>query len=90
MFEQKLEDMTVHVWFDIKGCEDADQEGIGIFSNGFNLFSTIDALTAIAAYDSAIMRKHFRAKRNRLIAQRNAIVTAFGPEMADIVGFSKR
>lgn len=89
MFEIEFEEMFADVWFDDRDRAYADEEGIGKFENGDNLFHSLDALTTVAAYDRALLGKHYKAKRNRLLAQRNAIVTAFGTEMVERVGFAK-
>ena len=81
--------MNVIIWFDNRDRAIADHEGIGKFENGYNTFSTLDALTTIAAYDRALLGNHNETKRNRLRAQRNSIVNAFGPEMVLQVGFAK-
>jgi len=88
MFEQEFQEITAHIWFDDRDRAYADEEGIGRFENGWNLFCAFDALTTVAAYDRALLGKHYKAKYNRLLAQRNAIVSAFGPEMAERVGFA--
>lgn len=90
MFEVDFCDMVATIWFDASAVADADMEGIGLFENGGNLFYSIDALTTISLYDKALLRKFYKSKRNRMIAQRNSIVTAFGPAMVERVGFMSR
>lgn len=89
MFEQGFDNMFADVWFDDRDKSEADEEGIGKYCSGFNTFHTMDALTAIASYDRALRGNHYKAKRNRLLAQRNCIAMAFGPEMIDRVGIAK-
>ena len=88
--EIKFEDMSVTIWFDDRARADAYEEGIGTFKNGWNIFHTADALKTIDCYDRALKGKHYyKSKRRRLVSQRNMIVTAFGPEMVDIVGLAR-
>lgn len=87
MFDQDFSDMFAHVWFDSRDVSHASEEGIGDYDEGENLMHSNDSLIAVRKYDSALKGTHYAAKRNRLIAQRNAIVTAFGPEMVERVGF---
>ena len=87
MFEQDFNNMFADIWFDDRDRAIADMEGIGKFSEGSNTFHSLDALIVIRKYDKALNGKHHYAKLNRLRAQRNSIVTAFGPEMVDRVGY---
>lgn len=88
MFEQEFENMFADVWFDDRDRAYASEEGVGDFQSGANTMHTNDALIAVRKYDHALRGKHYATKRNRLRAQRNAIVTAFGPEMAERVGYA--
>lgn len=89
MFEIEFEEMFADVWFDDRDRAYAYEEGCGDFVHGNNTMHSLDAIITIRRYDSALLGKHYAGKRNRLRAQRNAIVTAFGPEMADRVGYAK-
>lgn len=88
MFEQEFENMFADVWFDERDRAYADEEGIGSFEAGFNTLHSLDAIIAIRKYDRALRGGHYKTKKNRLRAQRNSLVNAFGPEMADRVGFA--
>ena len=88
MFEQEFDNMFADVWFDDRDRAHADEEGIGVFSTGVNTLHAIDALVIIRKYDNALRANHYASKRNRMRAQRNSLVTAFGPEMADRVGYA--
>ena len=87
--EIKLENMSATIWFDDRARADAYEEGIGEFENGWNIFHAADALKTIDCYDRALKGEHYRAKRRRLVSQRNMIVSAFGLEMVDLVGFAR-
>lgn len=80
--------MFADVWFDSRDCDYASEEGIGEFQNGANTMHSSDAVIAVRKYDRALRGDHYAAKRNRLRAQRNSLVTAFGPEMAERVGYA--
>lgn len=88
MFDVDFDDMFADVWFDDRDRAIADQEGIGKFENGVNVFHSIDALIIIRKYDRVLKKDHYSSKLNRIRAQRNAIVNAFGPDMVDKVGFA--
>lgn len=88
MFEQEFENMCANIWFDDRDRAHASEEGVGDFQAGYNTMHTNDALVAVRKYDRALRGEHYATKRNRLRAQRNAIVTAFGPEMAERVGYA--
>lgn len=88
MFEQHFDNMFADVWFDDRDRAHASEEGVGDFTTGTNTLHSLDALIIIRKYDRALRGNHYAAKRNRLHAQRNALVTAFGPEMADRVGYA--
>jgi hypothetical protein len=88
MFEQEFENMFADVWFDERDRAYASEEGIGNFEAGVNTFHSLDAVVAIRKYDRSLRSKHYAAKKNRLRAQRNSLVSAFGPEMAERVGFA--
>jgi len=90
MFEQKLNEMYADVWFDDRDRAYAYEEGIGDFVSGYNTMSSFDAVIIIGKYDRALSGSHYATKRNRLRSQRNSIVTAFGPEMTDLVGFLQK
>ena len=87
MFEQDFGDMFADVWFDERDRAYAYEEGIGEFVAGYNTFHSSDALIAIRKYDRSLLSKHYASKRNRLRAQRNSLVTAFGPGMVARVGY---
>ena len=89
MFEQELYQMTAGVWFGEKDVSYADQEGLGHFHAGFNKLDSETALNVVRLYDKAMINKHYATKRNRLRAQRNAIVTAFGQDMVELVGIAR-
>ena len=89
MFEQEFDNMFADIWFDDRDARLADEEGIDFFESGNNTLHSIDALIIIRKYDNSLKSDHYKSKRNRLIAQRNSIVTAFGPEMADLVGYAE-
>lgn len=89
MLEQEFENMFADVWFDSKDVSYASEEGIGEFSSGLNTFHTNDALVTISKYDRSLMQNHYSSKRNRLRAQRNSIVSAFGIDMVNRVGYAK-
>ena len=80
-FEQSFEDMFADVWFDERDRALASEEGIGDFEAGDNTLHSLDALILIRKYDRVLRQDHYRAKRNRLAAQRGSIINAFGPEM---------
>lgn len=88
MFEQEFDNMFADVWFDDRDRAHADEEGIGYFTAGTNTLHSMDAVIIIRKYDRALRGTHYASKRNRMRAQRNAMVTAFGPEMADRVGYA--
>lgn len=88
MFEQEFDNMFADVWFDDRDCGHASEEGIGDFEPGTNTLHSIDAVIVVRKYDHALRGTHYAGKRNRMRAQRNALVTAFGPEMADRVGYA--
>jgi hypothetical protein len=88
MFEQEFENMFADIWFDDRDARIASEEGIGDFDSGDNTFHSLDALIIIRKYDNALKGKHYKSKRNRIIAQRNSIASAFGPEMIDRVGLA--
>lgn len=88
MFEQDFENLFRNVFFGVKDVAEADEEGIGKFTLGDNIFHTLDAIITVRKYDKALLNKHYAPKRNRMCAQRNCIVTAFGPEMAEKLGFA--
>lgn len=85
---KEFEDMFAEVWFDDRDSRYASEEGIGEFPLGHNCLHFLDALIIVRKYDWALRGDYYKAKRNRLVAQRNSIVTAFGPEMVDRVGFA--
>ena len=78
--------MIAIVWFDKRDADIADEEGIGKFPAGGNEISDSQAREIIKKYDRALRHKNYRAKRNRLLAQRNSIATAFGPEFIESIG----
>lgn len=88
MFEQEFDQMFADVWFDERDRAYASEEGVGDFEAGDNTLHSIDALVVIHKYDCALRGQHYATKRNRLRAQRNAIVTAFGPEMVERAGYA--
>ena len=88
MFDQEFESMFADVWFDERDRAYADEEGIGFFDAGVNTLHSLDAIIAVRKYDRALRGDHYATKRNRLRAQRNSLVTAFGPEMAERVGYA--
>ena len=88
MFDTNFEDMFADIWFDDRDARIASSEGIGDFQHGNNCLHSLDAMTAVRKYDWALKQSHYAAKRNRLRAQRNAIVTAFGPDMIERVGLA--
>lgn len=88
MLEQEFENMFADVWFDERDRAYAAEEGIGFFEAGTNTLHSLDAIIAIRKYDRALRDDHYKTKKNRLRAQRNSLVNAFGPEMADRVGFA--
>ncbi len=87
MFEQDFDNMFADVWFDERDCAYAYEEGIGEFDAGANTMHSNDAVIAVRKYDRALRGTHYAGKRNRLRAQRNSLVTAFGPEMVERVGY---
>ena len=88
MFEQEFDNMFADVWFDERDRAYASEEGIGDFNAGANTFHSLDAVIAIRKYDRSLLSRHYATKKNRLRAQRNSIVSAFGPEMVSRVGFA--
>lgn len=88
MFEQEFDNMFADVWFDDRDRALASQEGIGEFDTGANTLHSLDAVIVVRKYDRALRGDHYAAKRGRLRAQRNSVVTAFGPEMAERVGYA--
>lgn len=88
MFKQEFDNMFADVWFDERDSGFADSEGIGEFVPGVNTMHSLDAIIVIRKYDRALRGKHYSSKIKRLRAQRNSIVTAFGPEMVERVGYS--
>ena len=88
MFNNDFDNMFADIWFDARDVSIADQEGIGFFQLGDNTMHSLDALIIIRKYDNALKGKHYATKRNRLLAQRNSIATAFGPEMVERTGFT--
>ena len=88
MFEQEFDNMFADVWFDERDRAYASEEGIGDFNAGPNTFHSLDAVVAIRKYDRSLLSRHYATKKNRLRAQRNSIVSAFGPEMVSRVGFA--
>ena len=89
MFEQEFDNMFAEIWFDDAAKSDASQEGIGEFDKGWNTLHSLDALIAVRQYDVSLGGTFPACKRKRLLAQRNSLVSAFGPEMEQRVGFAK-
>lgn len=90
MFEQEFHEMTASIFVEAGLAEILSASNVGLGSlgmcAGFNHISSARGLEIINKIDS--MRKWFpKHLVKRIRAFRNSVVTNFGPEMVEKVGF---